>query len=468
MASDNPNHSPTTDATKGDGMVRRLGTTLAGRYRNRRCRDRQSGVALLVTISALSLLIALVAQFSYGTTVDAAQAANTRDDLRAHYLARSAMELSRMLIKIQLKFVEPIMATAQKMLADAAGGHDLGISLRVTDYTGPLLGFFGGSKAEAAMLGGMIGIDTSQAKGLGTVAGHMDAEITNEDGKIDINCGGGPAPVRTRQLVIFRLLSALTMSPRYDLLFSTPDDQGMFVDRVDLARALIDWADGDEQMFSIDANGAGPEDYRYDQRADPYLAHNNYYDTIAETSMVRGMNADFSEAFQPYLTTYASDENCKVNLASVKGDCTPLIVGLVRAALIPDPTKPPQDPTILDDNRLYPLASVLCERGAAVGFDSLDTVIGVLSNPAASLAQDDPRFTMMQSLTGITITKDQLSQVAYVGPPRVYRVVATGESGKVKRRITAILDTARSLDNPVTDDAASEKAAGVIQYWREE
>jgi general secretion pathway protein K len=447
---------------------RSLRAALLRRFRARGTRDRQSGVAMLVTISALSLLIALVSQFSYGTIVDGAQAANARDELRAHYLARSAMELSRMLIKIQLKFVEPIMAQAQQMLAGMNNGQDLGISLRVTDYAPMLLGFFGGNKTDVAMLGTMVGIDTSQAKGLSAVQGHMEAEITNEDGKIDINCGAGPAPTRTRQLVVFRLLSALTMSPRYDLLFSTPDADGRFVDRVDLARALMDWSDGDEQMFSVDANNAGPEDYRYDQRADPYLAHNNYYDTIGETALVRGMNADFSEAFRPYLTTYSSNVDCKVNLASVKGDCTPLIVGLVRAALIPDPTKPPTDLTILDDNKVYPLASVLCERGAAVGFDTLKTLIGVLANPAGSLAKDDPRFQMMQNLTGITITEAQLSQVAYVGPPRVYRVVTTGESGKVKKRITAILDTARSLDNPITSDAASEKAAGVIQYWREE
>jgi general secretion pathway protein K len=444
--------------------------TLAARFRARHERDRQSGVAFLITISSLSLLIALVAQFTYGTTVDSAQAINARDEVRAHYLARSAVSLSRLLIKIQRTFVDNIMQTAQQMLAKQMDGQDLGISLRVTDYATPLLGFFAGSKMETALLSGLIGIDTTGATGLGIPTGHMDAEITNEDGKIDINCGGGSVPTRSQQIMVFRLLQALMASPRYNWLFEQRNAEGQFVDRVDLARAIIDWADADEQAFAVDANASGPEDYRYDQRDDPYQAHNNYYDTVEETNLVRGMDPDYAEAFASNFTVYASDplQKCRVNLASVKGDCTPLVVGLVRAALFPDPSKPPLDLSILDDNRLYPLASILCERGQTVGFDSLKTLIGVLTNPANSISRDDPRFQLMQNLTGITITEAQLSQVAYVGAPRVYRVVATGESGKVKKRIIVILDSKGFLSNPVTNNPAGEQAAGVIQYWREE
>jgi general secretion pathway protein K len=459
---------------KGASTTPRTGfatlTTLRARFRGRRERDRQSGVAFLITISSLSLLIALVAQFTYGTTVDAAQAVNARDEVRAHYLARSAVSLSRLLIKIQLRFVEPIMQTAQNMLNTQAGGQDLGISLRVTDYVTPLLGFFSGSKMETELLGGIIGVDTTGATGLGIPAGHMDAEITNEDGKIDINCGGGMTPNRSQQVMVFRLLQALMGSPRYNWLFEQRNSQGQFVDRVDLARAIIDWADADEQAFAVDANSSGPEDYRYDQREDPYQAHNNRYDTVDETNLVRGMDPDYAEAFASNFTVYASDpkQTCRVNLASVKGDCTPLIVGLVRAALFPDPSKPPTDLSILDDNRLYPLASILCERSRSVGFDSLKTLIGVLSNPAGSISRDDPRYQLMQNLTGITINEQQLSQVAYVGAPRVYRVVATGESGKVKKRIIVILDSKGFLANPVTNNPAGEQASGVVRYWREE
>jgi hypothetical protein len=68
----------------------------------------------------------------------------------------------------------------------------------------------------------------------------------------------------------------------------------------------------------------------------------------------------------------------------------------------------------------------------------------------------------------LVLDRTALDAVAYVGPARTYRIVATGESGKVRKKITAIVDTGRGLDNPLTLNYESEKAAGVIQYWREE
>ncbi len=82
---------------------------------------KQRGVAMLIVLTWLALMISVIGEFTYGTTVDAAQAANARDELRAHYLARSSVSLSRLLIKIQQQFIDPVMGQVQKMLQSAMG-----------------------------------------------------------------------------------------------------------------------------------------------------------------------------------------------------------------------------------------------------------------------------------------------------------------------------------------------------------
>lgn len=448
-------------------------------------RRRDRGVALLVVITWLALMIALVGEFTYGTTVEAAQAANARDELKAHYMARSAVNLSRLLIKIQQRFVEPVMGQAQKMLQQAMGGAggasgsassgglppSLGISLRVTDYAGMLMGFFSGSKDEVAGLGSLIGLDVSQAKGLGMKSGRFDAEITAEDGKIDLNCGGGVTTVDVaKQFQVYRLLTGLLFSPRYDRMFSERDGSGQFASRRDVARALIDWADFDPNLFGP---GGGAEDYRYDATDDKYISHDNFYDSVEEIRLVRGVSDAFVEAFGPYLTVYSNkDPGCRVNLGAISNrsaDCTPLVMGVIRGAAIENPaTMVPTDPSILDDTRLYPIASVLCDRASAGGFDSLDTIMKVLAKPEAAVANDDPRYRVLQGTRPLMLERYRLDGMAYVGPAHVYRIVATGESGKVKKKITVVVETGRYLDNPLTSNFESERAAGVIQYWREE
>jgi general secretion pathway protein K len=452
---------------------------------------RERGVAMLVVLTWLALMISVISEFTYGTTVDAAQAANARDEIRAHYLARSAVNLGRLLVKIQQRFVDPAMGQAKQLLQQAFGGTNsnspssaagaagagaggmgaLAFSLRVTDYAGPLMGFFSGSKEEVSSLGSLIGIDTAGIKGLGLKSGSFDAEITSEDGKIDVSCGSGVTPTRSRQLTVYRLLTGLMQSRRFDRLFSEADTTGQFTTRPEVARAIIDWADADDQMFSPEGASAS-EDYKYDARADRYRAHDNSYDSIEELKMVRGVSDAFMEAFAPHLTVYSSDPECRVNLGAnsntTGGDCTPLLMGIVRAAATPDPTKPPTDPSVLDDSRLYPIASVACDRGSTAGFDSLQSITSLMKNPQTAVLPDDPRYKIFQGMQPITINDGELAKLAKVESPRVYRIVATGVSGRVKKKITAIIDTKRQLENPLTLNPAAEKAAGVLQYWREE
>ena len=91
-----------------------------------------------------------------------------------------------------------------------------------------------------------------------------------------------------------------------------------------------------------------------------------------------------------------------------------------------------------------------------------------MKNPQSAVLPDDPRYKIFQSMQPIVVNDSELARIAKVESPRVYRIVATGVSGRVKKKITAIVDTRRSLGNPLTLNPAAEKAAGVLQYWREE
>ena len=61
----------------------------------------QRGVALILVLTTLAILTSIGVEFSFSTRVNLKLAENLRDELRAFYLARSAVNLSRLLLHFQ-------------------------------------------------------------------------------------------------------------------------------------------------------------------------------------------------------------------------------------------------------------------------------------------------------------------------------------------------------------------------------
>ena len=61
-------------------------------------RGRRRGVALILVLATVAVMTTVVLEFVHDTQVRSKIAANSRDSVRAYFLARSGIELSRLMI----------------------------------------------------------------------------------------------------------------------------------------------------------------------------------------------------------------------------------------------------------------------------------------------------------------------------------------------------------------------------------
>ena len=337
-------------------------------------------------------------QFTYGTSVDAAQAANARDELRAHYLARSSVSLSRLLIKIQQQFIDPVMGQVQKMLPArwgrarrmAPGFERLEHAAHARlfparDRLRQLAdGLFQRLKEEVAGLGSLIGIDTTNVKGLGlSPATSTPRSPPRTERSTSTAARAGP-PTRSKQLVVYRLLMGLMYSRRFDKLFSDADNTGNFAVRTDVARAIIDWADGDDDVLARGGLGLRGLPLRRPRRPLPGAQQQLRQDRRGEDG-ARGLRRFHGGVpALPHRLRLGSQLQGEPGRHQQQGERRLHAAGHGPSSAPrprPIPSSPPRDPTISTMRILYPLASILCDRASTAGFDSLSTITSLLANP---------------------------------------------------------------------------------------
>lgn len=301
--------------------LRRLWRALR-RPRGKAMNRRQRGAALLTVTIAIAVIGATTADFAYNAQVDMEAAANSRDMLRAEYMARSSVQLAQLLIVVQ--------GSIQRALMSNAATQPLADAIVITDYASFLTQAIGGDAEARGGLGGLIGLDLGSVKGLGTPAGtSMDLNISSEEGRYFLNCGGG-GQGQTQKTNLYLLLSAMVQPPRYDRLFNVPDADGVILTREDLARNLIDYTDVDMQRYEAQGGGSGGEE-RYDRGRDRYEGHNYFLDTMEESHLVRGFSEDVWGAFGGLFTVYGRSD-CKILATAITADAWPLVAAMIAAS----------------------------------------------------------------------------------------------------------------------------------------
>jgi general secretion pathway protein K len=408
-------------------------------------------VALIAVVVVIALTTIVTMEFGYRTGIDYASAVNARDEMRAHFLARSVMNLSRLVIKVQ----KDLLDRNRKALSN------MGLpDMQIGDFMSLLETPICGSQEEVAGMASAFGtIDASKIKGMGISYGQCQVEtFDSEDGKINLNCANGSA---TTQTALGNALTALVAPGIYDRIFEEEDGDGQLTDRAQFVRALIDYVDRDEAAFGVQGQ---TENYGYENLRDDYQEKNNYIDSIDELKLARGMDDRRWELFGPELTIYGG---CKVNVAATQSPIQ--IVGILTHA-----AKNANDPVIMNPAKLWALAGKIAQaRSMGFPFEDLNQFIEFAKDPDAAMGTKleglggtpAPTTPGVPPVEGLQLDPTKLAQVARTGPRRTYRVVASAKVGRVEKRIIGIFDTDVQNQN-MRDQTMAQKGAWV--YWREE
>jgi general secretion pathway protein K len=399
-------------------------------------RRKQRGIALVTVLIAIAITLVISNQFGTTTNIDMIAAANYRDQMRAHFLARSASNLSELVIRLQQRIdnVKQLRGMVQ-----------------ITDFADQvLLAFCGGAEEVQSA----VGFNPADAKGLGADIGTcgIDGPITTEDDRININCANGN---ETTAATLKSALDALVFFPAYDPVFEEADAEGYRRDRALQVSSIIDYIDSNGQR---NRERGTTEDYGYENLKDPYKPKNNYLDTIGELKLARGVDDRFWTLFGHAFTVYGG---CKTNLSALSNS-------QLIAAILYLSAKNPNDPMLQNPQKLFMLAGLVAKaKQFGMTFTTLDDFIDFVKDPAAQVGELAAGGGMAGSAAsaavgqglmpgeklGLELDKTKLSQMATTGPRRTYRVRAWGEIERKQKNAdgTPVYPAIRATLNGVWD-----------------
>ncbi len=437
-----------------------------------RAKKRQRGVALMVAIISIAVLTAVATEFLYTSRVDLQMAGNQRDDMRAYYLARSGIGLSRLVLSFQ-KQVDNIQLPPGLMdmlgpLAGLSGGATGGLPGAPGAGGPPMpstpsIQIWKMAKVDCYMLQGLVspqGDDLARERvseslgrraavdgedeaedlpqdhrDFGTFTGCFDVQIEAEEPKINLNALEIPNNGLLEQAL------AVLGDKQFDFLFEREDSNGVRITPQDLLINLKDWMDQDQVASSIQTDGLraqfvpgfADENRDYARYTPRYQAKNARYDSLDEVFMVHGVNDRMMNVFRDRFTVYGDPNRA----ANINTDDPILLWGAIMRAA--DPARP--DPRLRDE--LF-VAQVIQSIQQARMFSflgmSVKDFIAVLQMHGIAVRGD------FAGASGNNFLSDKNN---------TFTITATGEAGAIRKKITAVV-------------RMDKGQLGQLVYWREE
>lgn len=246
-----------------------------------------------MVIGSLTILAVMLSEFQDEMSTEFGSAMSDRDALKAEYAARSAINLSRLLIA-----AEPTVRQSAGLLLSALGGGGKPPQIPIWAFSDQILGAFNDAEG-AERFRSLANADIAQGQGLGLEGAGFTVRIVDEDAKIGLN-NAARSSFGARD--VGRQVMGLIGGPQYDPLFDRRDEDGDYSSRQDICGAIIDWVDANQDMESCDfsaqtATSAPAEDAYYRNLPDSYMRKNAPFDSLEELRLVRGIGDDFWATF---------------------------------------------------------------------------------------------------------------------------------------------------------------------------
>lgn len=429
-------------------------------------------MALVVVMSAIAILAVMLADMHENTSTEFAIATNQRDQLRAEYMAKSGINLTRLLVKEEPRIGQTVAPFYQMLLGRQP--PQMPVWRLANEILQPFCDYEA-SRENATS----AGIDLGAATGMGDLPGRCEIQALAENSMINVNdplLRDGDQARRSVAMQVFAMVGGYHSPSPYDPLFEQRDADGNFTTRLDLVSAMIDWWDIDTERTVFDpgageVTSGGGEDDVYSSFSDPYRVKNAPFDSLEELRLIRGVGDDFWATFvEPDPDDLTSRNVTIYGSGSVNPNEAPPEVLLARLCsflesqpLCADPVEAAKFIQLVRTVRaMFPIPFFSTSRDFLSFVEGRGGARDLYPMLKGLLGPDNPLlFTPVTIPQNLRVDMDN----SFVTAARILTIESTGVVGRTRVRIRTVMNF-HDRWTPPPPNAGSMPPLGVFHHYR--